>query len=883
MGWRDLFKAAIERPIGSTRDLTAQATALQAGAAPAQVPDATRRAMQEQGMGSGAFSPGEPIAPYRPVGTEPIISPYPVGYNIYAMPRGMTGVGFDTLKSITSRWDVARLCIEVREDELRGLDWEIVADDDADADKYAAELKAARRLFEHPSPGQDFDDLQMRLAEDWLRYDALVLAPRRSRAGKVAELEALDGTTISPLVDGSGRMPRGNAPAYVQWAYGLPWTWLTATDVIYKPHHPRPETRYGLAPTEWVLLSANTDLRLQWYFLTYFTEGEVPEAFINAPPDVQDPKQVKALQDAYSAVMSGARAAHHKIKWIPAGASVHAVNKGQFDVAFAGFILAKACAAYKVQPAEIGFTEKVNKSSGQTQADVTYRRSIKPSVQYFESIWNRVLRDYLNMPYARFKYMNIEEEEDQLKLAQTRSVYIQNAVLSPDEVRAELGYEIDPDAPVGRGFATRTGIIFVDAASQQRAREAGTMAQQAAGTAPVPSPNDNADSTEDDPAVLNPNQTIVDPALKPIPPKPGKATEEEPQKAIQAELRKWREVAIKRAKQGKPPRAFTSDVIPSMIHTLIEAQLQTATTPEMVKAVFAPVLGGGDADPLAKRVMRVKTPSGPFVGLPITRDDEAVDATRTALQTVVADWLAAQAYKAAQLIADGAIAQVGVTSSGTLNQPPDPIETARQILEKLKEHEAQDAADGETLDRDVKPHLESAYHHGVSDGGKALHVQIAWDRFNPKAVAYATQRGAELVGKKVLPDGTVIDNPNGKYVISEATREMIRAQVVRALTVGSSPDDLMKALQSHYAFSAARAETIARTETALAYNRGVVASYRQALVTHVEVLDGDYDEECQMADGQIWTLEEAEANPVAHPNCVRAFSPLAPDEGEAEE
>ncbi|MBU7015544.1 MAG: hypothetical protein HXS43_12030, partial [Theionarchaea archaeon] len=41
----------------------------------------------------------------------------------------------------------------------------------------------------------------------------------------------------------------------------------------------------------------------------------------------------------------------------------------------------------------------------------------------------------------------------------------------------------------------------------------------------------------------------------------------------------------------------------------------------------------------------------------------------------------------------------------------------------------------------------------------------------------------------------------------------------------------------------------------------------------VRVLDGDGCEECIEANGQIWTIEEAMANPLQHPNCLRDFEP----------
>lgn len=71
-----------------------------------------------------------------------------------------------------------------------------------------------------------------------------------------------------------------------------------------------------------------------------------------------------------------------------------------------------------------------------------------------------------------------------------------------------------------------------------------------------------------------------------------------------------------------------------------------------------------------------------------------------------------------------------------------------------------------------------------------------------------------------------------------------------------------------------RADRIARSETAIAYNFGNALGYKQAGVEKVRVIDGDDDEDCRKANGQIWTLEEALANPIAHPNCERDFAPI---------
>ena len=80
--------------------------------------------------------------------------------------------------------------------------------------------------------------------------------------------------------------------------------------------------------------------------------------------------------------------------------------------------------------------------------------------------------------------------------------------------------------------------------------------------------------------------------------------------------------------------------------------------------------------------------------------------------------------------------------------------------------------------------------------------------------------------------------------------------------------------QSGVETSKYRAERLARTETAIAMNAGATASYREAGIEKVEVLDSDDDEDCASVNGTIQTLEWAEENPIAHPNCVRAFAPI---------
>lgn len=111
--------------------------------------------------------------------------------------------------------------------------------------------------------------------------------------------------------------------------------------------------------------------------------------------------------------------------------------------------------------------------------------------------------------------------------------------------------------------------------------------------------------------------------------------------------------------------------------------------------------------------------------------------------------------------------------------------------------------------------------------------------------------------------------------LDDSTRDMIRATIQSSVKEQETFVELKQRLLDNYAFSEKRAETIARTESAIAYNVGAVQCWRESgLVESVYVVDGDFDEECQAANGQTWTLEEAEDNPIEHPNCVREFYPV---------
>lgn len=158
------------------------------------------------------------------------------------------------------------------------------------------------------------------------------------------------------------------------------------------------------------------------------------------------------------------------------------------------------------------------------------------------------------------------------------------------------------------------------------------------------------------------------------------------------------------------------------------------------------------------------------------------------------------------------------------------------------------------------------------------------------ATNYAKSRGAELVGKRVLSDGMIIDNPHSEWFIKQSTRDLLRGDVTKAVEEGWSTNKLRDELEKNYAFSEERADMIARTETAFADSRGNMIAYRESGVVSGKewILGSEHDhvDECDknMAAGVIAlgdSFPSGDDEAPAHPNCICDVLPVLAEEGEA--
>lgn len=166
-------------------------------------------------------------------------------------------------------------------------------------------------------------------------------------------------------------------------------------------------------------------------------------------------------------------------------------------------------------------------------------------------------------------------------------------------------------------------------------------------------------------------------------------------------------------------------------------------------------------------------------------------------------------------------------------------------------------------------------------------VGVAIDdaKVDQRTLDFAANRAAELVGKRVLEDGTIVDNPNAKWNISEPTRDMLRQTITEGVQNGQGIRGLIREIEGNYAFSHERAILIARTETMNAHGRGALEGYLMARDEGISLKKAwsPAPDACVVcldneAQGPI-ELEEpfqsGDMAPTAHPNCRCVLVPIS--------
>jgi len=386
------------------------------------------------------MGPNQPLAPVADKPEDQTAGramDYMSGVNVTAQPKVPDGgVDYNTLRGFADAYDLVRLCIETRKDQIAAQRWQFkLRNSDETTDGRLAELEA---FFKFPDKVNDWETWCRILMEDMLVIDATTLYPRLTNGGQPFAFETMDGAMIKREIDGYGRTPMPPEPAYQQTIKGLPAIDYTLTELVYRPRNLRSYKLYGFSPVEQIVTTINIALRRQLNQLEYFTDGNLPSALI-AAPEAWTPDQIKQFQKWYDERISNQ--SKRVAQFVPGGVNVIDTKQalwGPADGVLNEWLARLVCFCFNVTPTALVATN--NRATSDSQKEQAEDEGLKPTKQWLKNLIDYLVVTYFGYADIEFDWV-VEKEVDALKQAQIAQIYLAASVVTPDEVRAELGMD----------------------------------------------------------------------------------------------------------------------------------------------------------------------------------------------------------------------------------------------------------------------------------------------------------------------------------------------------------------------------------------------------------------------------------------------------------
>jgi hypothetical protein len=588
------------------------------GATAASVTPVTASQVQQAGGITTVMGPGTPPVPLFPQEGEARRFDYQPGRNLLMTPRAYSGISFQTLRDLCDSYDIARLAIEARKQEIRGLEWSVRPkpvpgqtreESRAHAKEMQGDVARVEGFLMTPNQEDDWGTWITQFLEDLLVIDAATIFLRPNRGGGFYGAEIIDGATIQCLIDDWGRTPMPPAPAYGQTIKGITWGQYTRDELIYAPFWQRSYSPYGFPPMEWVLMTVNRALRRQTIDLSNFTEGTLPVAFYRVPKEWSD-TQLGELQKIFDQLLAGDDMMRSRVRFVPGGEGtgleqVHPEPSNEVEE----WLMHVTAAAFGTDAMSIGFQPRGSglggAGFGDTSESNVKKRGTKPLAMHVTRIINQIIATKLQAPDLQFEFAGLEEPEDALAIAKANREYWEMGALSTDDMRMD---HLDKD-PIGMGpilVFPPGGITKVEdfikapppaenaapepmidtrppaekKAEQAEQAAARMEAMQAGGGMMGAMDDQKGDSGQGDA-----NDDNVASAA------PGEDTADDDEEADKADLKKWQGKAIRRLKEGRSAQvSFESDHIDESTQAQVWTALAKAATVEDVRATFAEVM-----------------------------------------------------------------------------------------------------------------------------------------------------------------------------------------------------------------------------------------------------------------------------------------------------
>ena len=400
------------------------------------------------GNADGWFDAGEPLAPVAQQ-AEGRRFDYEPFYNVgHSKPREREAIGFAQLRALADNYDVLRLVIEKRKDQMESLKWTIQKRDiestkDNESQRKDRKVDEAIAFFQSPDKEHTWADWLRILLEDLFVIDAPCIYPRKTLGGDLYALEVIDGATIKRVLDNTGRMPLPPETAYQQILHGMAAVDYTADELVYRSRNNRSYKVYGYSPVEQIIMTVNIALKRQIHALEYYTAGSVPDALVGVPESWSS-DEIRRFQEYWDLLLSGETAERRKMRFVPGELSRNFKETKQPPLkdVYDEWLARVVCFAFSVEPTP--FVAQVNRSVAETSREQSLSDGMSSLKNWVKALIDDVLTRYMGMAAYEFVWKE-EESLNPKEQAEIYAIYKNAGILTADEIRAELGKEPLPE------------------------------------------------------------------------------------------------------------------------------------------------------------------------------------------------------------------------------------------------------------------------------------------------------------------------------------------------------------------------------------------------------------------------------------------------------
>ena len=396
------------------------------------------RGFRDGVRGESWFGPDDPQSPTAPAGSDRQWD-YPIGYNLQTTPRDTENVSFDHLRRLAESYDVLRLAIETRKDQLARMTWEIrpreTKGDGRRVVSGGRRSDAITEFLRYPDKEHTWATWLRSMLEDLFVMDAPVILPRRTVGGAPYALELIDGSTIRRVIDDKGRTPMHPEVAYQQIIKGVVAADFSFDELIYAPRNVRTNKIYGFSPVEQIVTTVNVAIRRQISTLQYYTEGNVPEALANVP-ETWSVEQIKQFQTYWDMLVEGNTAARRHMKFLPGGVKYQPTRETVLKDEYDEWLARVVCYAFSLPPT--AFIKQMNRATAETSNLSSLEEGVEPLKLFIKDIMDSIIHRFFDSPDLEFTW-RYEASLDRLRQAQIHQIYTNTGIITANEARAEIG------------------------------------------------------------------------------------------------------------------------------------------------------------------------------------------------------------------------------------------------------------------------------------------------------------------------------------------------------------------------------------------------------------------------------------------------------------